>query len=1202
MLMFSGKYTRETILVVEDDTGIAELEQKQLERAGFTVVTAATSGEAMDRLRQQPVDLVLLDYRLPGDIDGLDVYLEWKAMGFEWPVILVTAFSNEAVAIRALRAGVRDLITKSAEYLDYLPEAVGRVLKQVRTERRLAESEARLTSIIDSAKDAIIITEAGFQIALFNQTAEAMFRCPAGHALGQPVSRFIPEVSHTGLERPADDSQPAQGPSLHLGSFGDRGMRIDGTEFPVELSVSRTEVGGRRFYTVIVRDITERKLAEEAMRRRLELQQQLAMIAESVPGVICSFRLRPDGSACMPFAMPAIEDLYGIPAGVLAEDFSPVYSNVHPDDIRDLRASVNDAFRRCASWHYRFRYLHPVKGERWIEGWSRAQAEPDGSVLGHGFLMDVTDREQAEVARRESERTARSVLDSLSSPIAVLDASGTILTVNRSWRMFAEENEAVGQVNEGANYLQVCDSATGEDREIATAFATGVRDVLAGHRAFFEREYPCHSPSQRRWFIGRVSPFLEGGPRRVVVAHLNITARKCAEEQLRERERMLAQSQRMARVGSWELDLDDLSDLHPGALRWSDECFHIFGYEPGQVAVTNDLFFEAVHPDDRGSVTAEIARAVRENSPCAIEHRIAYPDGTERIVFEWGEIITDPSGRPIRILGTCQDITQRKRIEQDLRYQLRLNRTITEKVGESIFLTDEQGRLLFMNEEATWVFGFTFEELAGTVLHDAIHHHYPDGRPFPWEECPSARVCRTGEVVRNREDVYFRKDGSAVDAVCANAPLEIDDRRIGVVFILHDITERKRAERALQRRAKRLEHLRKLDRAILSLHSPREIAEAALGHLARLVPYWTACVAVYDFDRDEVEVIATDGLLREWHPPGTRFHGELKARPEIDALLHGQVSTEGEVRGTESTSPLMEALRAAGMQSYVSIPLREGGRPVGSLLLVSDRPAAFSTDRLEMVQEVADHLAIAIRQALLLDEVRSAKVRLETLSRQLIRAQEDERRRIAHELHDEVGQSLTAVKIALDRLARDPSAPDRVSRLVDAATMTGHALEQVRDLSRLLRPSLLDDLGLAEALRALVEGLADRTGLGTEAEVDEIGPVDPEIETACYRIAQEALTNAIKHAGATRLRVALHRIGDDLDLVVADDGTGFDVAAAMLRAVGGSSLGILGLQERAILAGGWAEIISSHDCGTRVHAVVPAKGREGGLHAGGECG
>jgi DNA-binding NtrC family response regulator len=139
----------ETILIVEDDAGIAELERLQLTRAGFSVLTAGTPDEALERLRGHTVDLILLDYRLPGDVNGLDFYARMKVIGFDLPVMLVTGFSNEALAIQALRAGVRDFVTKSAEYLDYLPEAVERVLRQVRTELQLAQSETRLTSILD---------------------------------------------------------------------------------------------------------------------------------------------------------------------------------------------------------------------------------------------------------------------------------------------------------------------------------------------------------------------------------------------------------------------------------------------------------------------------------------------------------------------------------------------------------------------------------------------------------------------------------------------------------------------------------------------------------------------------------------------------------------------------------------------------------------------------------------------------------------------------------------------------------------------------------------------------------------------------------------------------------------------------------------------------------------------------------------------
>src|SRR5437899_11127903 len=124
------------ILIVEDDPGVTQLERRQLERAGYTPLSAANAAEALAQLRDTPVDLVLLDYRLPGETDGLDLFVQIKAAGFDVPVILVTAFSNEAIVIRALRTGVRDFVSKSVAYLDYLPEAVERVLRQVQIEHQ----------------------------------------------------------------------------------------------------------------------------------------------------------------------------------------------------------------------------------------------------------------------------------------------------------------------------------------------------------------------------------------------------------------------------------------------------------------------------------------------------------------------------------------------------------------------------------------------------------------------------------------------------------------------------------------------------------------------------------------------------------------------------------------------------------------------------------------------------------------------------------------------------------------------------------------------------------------------------------------------------------------------------------------------------------------------------------------------------------
>ncbi len=213
----------------------------------------------------------------------------------------------------------------------------------------------------------------------------------------------------------------------------------------------------------IARDITERRRIEEARREQLKLQTQLASIAATVPGAICAFRQYVDGRTTMPFATPVVEDLYGLSRESLAQDFSVVFANIHPDDLPTLRAGIDESLRQLIPWYGKYRYRHPSKGTRWIEGWSRPQVEPDGSVLWHGFVMDVTDQSRAEEARRESERFAHSVLDSLRSSIALLEESGAIIDVNLAWRMFAAENGGLALIHLGANYLEICDSATGAD-------------------------------------------------------------------------------------------------------------------------------------------------------------------------------------------------------------------------------------------------------------------------------------------------------------------------------------------------------------------------------------------------------------------------------------------------------------------------------------------------------------------------------------------------------------------------------------------------------------------------------------------------------------------------------------------------------------------------------------------------------------------
>ena len=223
-------------------------------------------------------------------------------------------------------------------------------------------------------------------------------------------------------------------------------------------------------------------------------------------------------------------------------------------------------------------------------------------------------------------------------------------------------------------------------------------------------------------------------------------------------------------------------------------------------------------------------------------------------------------------------------------------------------------------------------------------------------------------------------------------------------------------------------------------------------------------------------------------------------------------------------------------------------------------------------------------------ERKQAEVALQMFSRQLIRAQEDERRRIARELHDQIGQVLTAVKMNLHAVQRVCQTKEAGAHIKDNIEAVDEALRLVRDLSVDLRPALLDDLGLVTALEWYVDRYAKRTGLPAEVLVKLKDPNERfsrEVETACFRITQEALTNVVRHARAHRVLVSLLKKENVVSLSIKDDGIGFDPEALRKRAPRAAKLGLLGMQERAHAAGGVLEIRSVISKGTEVRLELP---------------
>ena len=241
---------------------------------------------------------------------------------------------------------------------------------------------------------------------------------------------------------------------------------------------------------------------------------------------------------------------------------------------------------------------------------------------------------------------------------------------------------------------------------------------------------------------------------------------------------------------------------------------------------------------------------------------------------------------------------------------------------------------------------------------------------------------------------------------------------------------------------------------------------------------------------------------------------------------------------------------------------------------------AFALDRFE--QENRRQRAEA--------EIQETRQQLQALSTRLLEVQEEERRVIARELHDEIGQSLTLVKIKLQMaLHRGGNNKLLTEECVEIAS---HTLEQVRTMSLNLRPPALDDLGLAAALQWALDRQEGATGWEIEFASDPLPErLAIETETACFRVAQEALTNAARHAQAKKVAVRLRIAGEHLELAVEDDGCGFDQEAVRNRPADRSSLGLISMKERAALAGGSLNIQSTSGMGTTVLAKFPLRWR-----------
>ena len=499
-----------------------------------------------------------------------------------------------------------------------------------------------------------------------------------------------------------------------------------------------------------------------------------------------------------------------------------------------------------------------------------------------------------------------------------------------------------------------------------------------------------------------------------------------------------------------------------------------------------------------------------------------------------------------------EEIAARERFETELRESHRRLQLIIDASPSAIIELDSELRVVTWNPAAERIFGWTAAEALGQR-----HLTRPSG-DLPELTVLFNALLRGGSVA-GMEVPRQTKDGRVIVVNVSAAPIRDGDRRVrGIIFIASQVQPYEVLTGQLDELG---HHLATLDSVSLALSRSLDIDEivAALGE---------ALTERLDAGSGAVYLPEGDGET-------------LVLRAGWGEAMHGLAGLRSDATGVDL------ARSAAAHPSVVAVPLPSKQRREGTLVVHRSTSEPFTREQLDLLRMIAAEAGIAIENARLFGEVRDANERLQSLSRRLLAVQEDERRHIGRELHDQIGQMLTALKLMLHSLEYpETSTRDIVAR---AGQVIDELFASVRGLSLELRPPMLDNSGLVAALLWHVERYQQQTRIAVEVRHGELPRFTGEVETAAFRIVQEALTNVARHSAARSARVLVWLANDSLMLQIEDDGAGFDAEAALAQPSGGLS----GMRERAALLGGRLTFESHPARGTTVTVELPAHGRGG---------
>ena len=680
---------------------------------------------------------------------------------------------------------------------------VNDITERIKNKEALEKSQEKLRGVFDLANSGIILTDLKGKYLLFNNWCTTAF----GYTREELNKLTRDELTHPDdLENSNLYFNKLINGKLDRYQLEKRFMRKDKSFFWTEVSVSAIKDKNNKIVNVlgIVNDITEKRAAKVALQEseaRLIETQTLAKVGSWETDFTFKNAIWSKETA----------RIYEIDENAIQFSLEQFLSLVHPEDRLLIQTEFVHSIKKNSLNKLEYRIITPSGIEKFIEQrWVIVRDSQDQPLGAVGSCHDITERKNMEIALKDSEKFAIATFDALSSHIAVLDQNGIILSLNRAWKNFMEDNSPKGTKVKspiGYNYLAICETASGPGSEEAQAMFTGILSVIEREQKEFTLEYPCHSPTEKRWFNARVTNFPGDGDLRIVVAHENITERKLAEENLLESKRFAFAT--LDALSAHIAILDENGYIIAVNVAWRHfrESNNPLGLDLKSIKGENYL---QVCETSKGQ-NSEEAEAMVNGIHSVMngtqeEFTLEYPchSPTEKRWFN-ARVTRFPGKGDLRIVVAHENITERKLAEESVLQSKTRFSSIINSSPVGMALNDEELNITYLNQAFVDMFGYTKEDIP--TVEDWFLKAYPE--PKYRKKITEAWFAELKKIKQTGEDfvpmeVLIRCEKGLDKTVLVSANPLSHSFASEYLINFYDITERKQAELALENEKQRL--------------------------------------------------------------------------------------------------------------------------------------------------------------------------------------------------------------------------------------------------------------------------------------------------------------------------------------------------------------------------------------------------------------